>query len=82
MQKTKTNFLKIHNAIKRQPNYAYNRWLDNPEDDFTKWTFRSLTDAYAEAPKSRTARPDKLIEHFNSFYCEQRKTDLEINRNK
>lgn len=65
--KDKTNFSENSMRIRRQPNYAYNRWLDNPEDDFTKWTFRSLTDAYAEAPKSRTARPDKLIEHFNSF---------------
>lgn len=65
--KNKSYFSENSIRIKRQPNYAYNRWLDNPDDDYTKWTFRSLTDAYAEAPKPRSARPDKLIEHFNSF---------------
>lgn len=65
--KDKTNFSENSMRIKRQPNYAYNKWLDNPEDNFTEWTFRSLTEAYAEAPKSRTTRPDKLIEHFNLF---------------
>jgi len=65
--KDKSKFSENSMRIKRQPNYAYNRWLDNPNDDYTKWTFRSVTEAYAEAPKSRSTRPDKLIEHFNSF---------------
>lgn len=65
--KDKTHFSENSMRIKRQPNYAYNKWLDNPEDNFTKWRFRSLTDAYNEAPRARTTRPDKLVEHFNSF---------------
>ena len=65
--KDKTNFSENSMRIKRQPDYAYNKWLDNPEDHYSKWTFKSIIDAYDQAPKPRTNRPDKLLEHFHSF---------------
>ena len=65
--KDKTNFSENSMRIKRQPDYAYNKWLNNPDEPCSEWTFKSIADAYDQAPKPRTNRPDKLLEHFNSF---------------
>lgn len=71
--KDKEHFTENTMRVRRQPDYAYNKWLDNPDDLPSKWTFRSIADAYVDAPKPRTTRPDKLLEHFNSFIVKNAK---------
>lgn len=55
---------------KRAPDYAYNKWLENPDDPYQKWRFKPLLTAYEDSPPSRSRRPDSLLEHFNRFIIE------------
>lgn len=59
--------------VSRQPDYAYTKWIDNPEDSPENWIFRSLSEAYSEAKKPRTDRPEKMLEHYNSFILKNAK---------
>ena len=65
--KYKANFSENPIKIKRQPNYAYDKWINNPEDDCSLWVFRTVSAAYEEMPKPRTTKPVKLLEHYNAF---------------
>jgi len=71
--KDKEHFTENTMRIRRQPDYAYNKWVNNPEESPSKWIFRSIMDAYEEVPKPRTNRPDKLLEHFNEFIVKNAK---------
>ncbi len=71
--KDKEQFTENTMRIKRSPDYAYNKWLDNPDVSPSKWTFRSVVDVYETMPKPRTNRPDKLLDHFNAFIVKNAK---------
>jgi adenine-specific DNA-methyltransferase len=63
----KNEFVENSGRVKRAPDYAYNKWLDNPDDPFDTWRLVPLMDAYSQAPLSRSRRPDSLLEHFHQF---------------
>lgn len=68
--KDKQHFFERSGRVRRTPDYAYNKWLSNPEELCSKWNFETLMEAYAAAPKSRSSRPDSIYEHFNTFIIE------------
>ena len=53
--------------VKRTPDYAYSKWLENPEENCAEWQFRSVLDAYEEHGRSTARRPDTQLEHFHRF---------------
>jgi adenine-specific DNA-methyltransferase len=63
----KNEFVENSGRVKHAPDYAYNKWLDNPDDPFDTWRLIPLMDAYSQAPLSRSRRPDSLLEHFHRF---------------
>ena len=65
--KDKSEFIENSGRVSRSPDYAYNKWLDNPDEDFSQWRLVPLMDAYEKSPPSRSRRPDSLLEHFNDF---------------
>lgn len=65
--KDKKKFVENSLRTKRTPDYAYNKWLTNPEDEVGKWHLTTLMDAYSAHPPSRSKRPDSILEHFNKF---------------
>ena len=65
--KDKTQFTERSGRVKRDPDYAYNCWLDNPNDDPSEWRFGTLLDVYQASPKSRSQRPETMIRHYNKF---------------
>lgn len=65
--KDKRDFVEIGGRVKRTPDYAYNKWLANPQEPFTQWRFIPLMEAYEQAPPSRSRRPDSILEHFHQF---------------
>lgn len=67
--KDKSHFKENTIRIRRQPDYAYNKWVDNPKDHFSKWTFRNLSEVYEKfKPASfQTTKPEKLLEQYNKF---------------
>lgn len=65
--KDKTKFTENSERIPRPPDYAYNKWLNNPDEHFDKWSFSTLMDAYSTYPPSKAKRPDSILEHFHDF---------------
>ena len=53
--------------MSKEPDYAYDKWIDNPEDIAKNWIIRPLSDAFSEKVKLRTSKPDKIMESFNKF---------------
>ena len=65
--KNRSGFVETAGRVPRVPDYAYSKWLQNPAAHFSEWRLVSLMDAYAEAPQSRSRRPDSVLEHFHEF---------------
>ena len=53
--------------VKRDPDYAYDKWIENIEELPEKWIITSLSDSFNEKVKLRTNKPNKIIESFNRF---------------
>ena len=53
--------------VKRDPDYAYSKWLSNPEVSPEQWTFENLSDVYARQPQRRASSPKAALERFNAF---------------
>lgn len=68
--KDKTKFIDRSVRIKRDPDYAYNKWIDNPEADCSKWTFSTVTDAFNLRVKLRSANPKTILDKFKAFIVE------------
>jgi adenine-specific DNA-methyltransferase len=65
--KNKQQFVENTGRVSRNPDYAYNKWLANPDDISELWQLGTLTDAYAAGHQSRSRRPDSVLEHFHKF---------------
>lgn len=65
--KNKEMFTEHPVRTKRTPDYAYNKWLSNPNSSFKEWTFIPLLEAYEAYTPSRSRRPDSIYAHFNRF---------------
>lgn len=61
--------LLIENAcrVKRTPDYAYNKWIVNPDDYYTGWKFITISQAFEENNNVRSKKPETLIENYNKF---------------
>ena len=53
--------------VKRDPDYAYNKWIDNPNEDCANWTFSSLVDAFNLQVKLKSINPRTILDKFNDF---------------
>ena len=65
--KDKDFFEDIGGRVPREPDYAYSKWLVNPENDYTKWTFRNLIDVFSEQVTIRGNNPRRFLDRFNRF---------------
>lgn len=68
--KNKSSFTENGGRVPRNPDYAYNKWIKNPDAHFSKWDLIPILQAYEAAPQSRSRRPDSMLEHFNKFIVE------------
>jgi adenine-specific DNA-methyltransferase len=58
--KDRASFVANEVRVPRAPDPAYNQWLINPSDPPAAWTFCTLRQAFAEAPR----RPGDTLEQF------------------
>ena len=65
--KDKTQFVDRSARVKRDPDYAYNKWIVNPQDNYTKWTFSSIVEAFNARVKIRSSNPRMILDKFNDF---------------
>lgn len=68
--KNKSKFEENRVRTKRTPDYAYNKWLVNPEENHEKWTFKPVQEAFEELARPRSKRPDTLLNAYNKFIVE------------
>ena len=65
--KDRSVFKENGGRVTRSPDYAYNKWIENPDESYDRWKLVSLTNAYEKSPQPRSKRPDTMLEHFNKF---------------
>lgn len=56
---------------RREPDYAYDKYIVNFEEPYGEWRFIPLAEAYANfGPKKVTKNPKQLLESYNKFILE------------
>lgn len=68
--KERSRFQENSGRVPREPDYAYNKWLVNPDDEPEHWKLAPIMDAYEKAPKPRSRHPRSILKHFNTFMLE------------
>jgi len=72
--KSKASFQERSARVRRDPDYAYNKWIDNPEADPKAWRFRTLAEVYAERTANRReSAPPRALSNFNKFIIDHAK---------
>lgn len=65
--KNKNLFVENPVRLKRKPDYAYNKWVENPEDDYSLWRFGNVSEIYHKTLPPKTINPEKTLHHYNQF---------------
>lgn len=66
--KDRSYFKEAGSRVQREVDYAYNLWLENPNDNSENWRFTNITQEYFKTLKSnKHLHPKKALENFNSF---------------
>lgn len=52
--------------VPRDPDYAYNKWLQNPKEDPSRWKLVPILDVYKEKD-IRSKHPQTALQHFHDF---------------
>jgi len=66
----RAEFRENSGRVKREPDYAYSKWLSNPEAPPRDWRFQNLADVYALVPSGRSKHPRSVLEKFNNYIIE------------
>lgn len=53
--------------VKRDPDYAYSKWLKNPAADPSDWELGNLIEVYSTQPQGRSNHPRSILERFHDF---------------
>ena len=54
----------------RTPDYAYDKYILNIEDNYKNWKYTSVADAYAKTIPVVTSRPQTVLKNYNKFIVE------------
>lgn len=68
--KDRSSFKENSGRTKRDPDYAYNKWLENPGDPPADWRIGNIMDAYGRQQRARAVHPRTGLEKFNEFMVE------------
>lgn len=69
--KDRSLFKENSGRTERDPDYAYNKWLENPNDPPAQWRIGNIMDAYGTImERSRAVHPRTALEKFNQFMLE------------
>lgn len=53
--------------VKRNPDYAYNKYIVNYEDHYSKWTFIPVAQAFSEQVSVKSSNPEVLLRKYHEF---------------
>ena len=68
--KDRSSFKENSGRTKRDPDYAYSKWLENPDDPPAQWRIGNIIDAYGRQERARATHPRTVLEKFNDFMIE------------
>lgn len=69
--KNRAAFKEIGARVPRDPDYAYNMYLINPEKPYKEWKFKNVFEVFSEKNnEKRRVHPKKELERFNEFIVE------------
>lgn len=62
----------IENRLRteRTPDYAYDKYIENIEDDFAEWTFINVSEAFEKHKGTSKIKPLQIIKEYNKFIIE------------
>lgn len=66
----RSSFRENSGRVKRSPDYAYSRWLINPDSPPSEWRFEAVVDAYARVASRAAKHPKSALEKFDEFILE------------
>jgi adenine-specific DNA-methyltransferase len=52
---------------KRNPDYAYNKYITNIDASYEDWIFKPVAQVFSETQKTRSLNPESLIKKYNEF---------------
>ncbi len=59
----------VENPLKvsRTPDYAYSKYISNYHEEYNKWKFVSVANAFSEIVSLRSNNPENIIKQYNKF---------------
>ena len=68
--KRRTSLVENQLRTERTPDYAYDKYIENIEDDYNNWTITSVVDAFEKTNPSATIKPQTALKNYNKFIIE------------
>ena len=53
--------------VERAPDYAYDKYITNIDDDYKNWKYISVSEAYAQSNPKATTSPQTALNNYNKF---------------
>ncbi len=68
--KNKEKFVEYPVRTERVPDYAYDKWLINPEDDFSMWKLSTVAKEYENQENQTSKKPQTILNNYHKFIIE------------
>lgn len=65
--KNRTCLVENQLRVERTPDYAYDKYIVNIEEDYDKWSFITVAEAYAKVNPNQSKKPQAIINDYNKF---------------
>ena len=65
--KNKERFVEYPVRTERVPDYAYDKWLINPEDEFSVWKFSTVAQEYEKQENQTNKKPQTMLNNYHKF---------------
>lgn len=68
--KNRSNLIENRIRVPRDPDYAYNKYIDNFDLPYSEWKFISVSDAFSKQVKLKSSNPETILKAYNKFIIE------------
>ncbi len=65
--KNRSNLIENRIRVPREPDYAYNKYIDNFDLPYSEWKFISVSDAFSKYVKVKSSNPETILKTYNKF---------------
>lgn len=68
--KNRSKLIENRIRVPRDPDYAYNKYIDNFDLPYSEWKFISVSDAFSKQVKLKSSNPETILKAYNKFIIE------------